>query len=200
VVAPSGIVAICENCGETIHRVLKGKVTGRHDIVFQGTVKCQKCGSVKNITQRELRPLKIPMILSWMQESEKFEIEVDRGKIFNIGDLIEIKSGKVELTSIESKGKRVQTSYAYDIDTLWAKRIDKVKVKVTIAKGGKSFSKELLATPDEEFCVGDILEFGRLKTAIQQIMVEGKTLYKGCAEASEIKRLYARAVKVKESY
>ena len=41
--APSALVLKCETCGEMPHRVLRGKIAGKDEIVFEGTVKCTKC-------------------------------------------------------------------------------------------------------------------------------------------------------------
>jgi len=186
-------MAICENCGEVLHRVIKGRLSGKRDIVFQGVVKCQTCGRISDITIRESKAVKVPVIVSWMEESQRIETELGPDVLLRIGDLLELDLGKVEVTSIESGGRRVPESYARHADTIWAKRADKVRIKVTLMKLGRGQPREIFVPPDREFCVGDLIEIGRDRAIIQQIKVEQKTLYRGCAPASAIKRIYAKA-------
>ena len=191
--APSAVMANCENCGEVLHRVIKGRLSGRRDIVFQGVVKCQTCGRISDITIRETKAVKIPVIVSWMEESERIMSEIGPDILLRIGDLLELDSGKAEVTSIESNGRRVQECYASRVDTVWAKRADIVRIKVTLMKAGRGKPKEIFVAPDREFCVGDSIEIGRDRGVIQQIRVAQRTMHRGCAPASAIKRIYAKA-------
>jgi uncharacterized Zn finger protein len=186
-------MANCENCGEVLHRVIKGKLSGRRDIVFQGVVKCQTCGKISDITIREPKALKIPVIVSWMEDSQRIETELNPDVLLRVGDLLELPSGKAEVTAIESEGRRVPECTARHIDTVWAKRVDMVRIKITLVKAGRGSPKEIFVAPDREFCVGDIIEVGRVRALIQHIRVEQKTLHRGCAPASAIKRIYAKA-------
>jgi len=186
-------MANCENCGEVLHRVIKGKLSGRRDIVFQGVVKCQTCGRISDITIREPKALKIPVIVSWMKDSQRIETEFGPDVLLRVGDLLELSSGKAEVTAIESEGRRIPECTARHIDTVWAKRADMVRIKVTLVKAGRGSPKEIFVAPDREFCVGDIIEVGRVRALIQHIRVEQKTLHRGCAPASAIKRIYAKA-------
>jgi uncharacterized Zn finger protein len=186
-------MANCENCGEVLHRVIKGKLSGRRDIVFQGVVKCQTCGRISDITIREPKALKIPVIVSWMKDSQRIETEFGPDVLLRVGDLLELSSGKAEVTAIESEGRRIPECTARHIDTVWAKRADMVRIKVTLVKAGRGSPKEIFVAPEREFCVGDIIEVGRVRALIQHIRVEQKTLHRGCALASAIKRIYAKA-------
>ena len=173
--------------------MIKGKLSGRRDIVFQGVVKCQTCGRISDITIRESKALKIPVIVSWMEDSQRIETELGPDVLLRVGDLLELSSGEVEVTAIESEGRRVPECTARHIDTVWAKRADMVRIKVTLVKAGRGSPKEIFVAPDREFCVGDIIEVGRVRALIQHIRVEQKTLHRGCAPASAIKRIYAKA-------
>ena len=197
---PTAIMATCENCGEVVHRVLKGKLSGRQEIVFEGVVKCQSCGKIRTLMLKEPKPLKIPVIISWMDKSERLETEMEPDAPLKVGELIDLESGRIEVTAIESKGRRVPSSHAREVDTLWAKRADKVRVKVTLSKSGKAWPKDIFAEPDEEFCVGDFLEIGKDKAVVQKIKIEQRTMYRGCAAAADIKRIYAAVAKVKRTY
>lgn len=198
--APSAIVATCENCGEVVHRVLKGRITGKKELVFEGVVKCPKCGKVSNLVVREPKSITIPVVVSWMAESEKLRIEMEPNRVLEVGETFELGGGKAELTAIESEGRRVPAARAEDVETLWAKRVDQVRVKVTFSKGGRARSRDVFTNPDAEICIGDLLEIGKDKAIVDRIKVAERVMYRGCAKATEIKRLYARAARARESY
>src|SRR3990172_10524966 len=75
-VAPSALVLKCETCGEMPHRVLRGKIGGKDEIVFEGTVKCTKCGRVSSVVTREPKPIEVPIIVSWLETTERTSLEV----------------------------------------------------------------------------------------------------------------------------
>ena len=186
-------MADCENCGEVLHRVIKGKLSGKRDIVFQGVVKCQTCGRISDVTIRESKPVNIPVIVSWMGESRRIAAEIGPDVLLSVGEQLALAPGKADITAIESEGRRVMESYARHIETIWAKRADMVRVKVTLLKYGRGQSKEMFVAPEREFCIGDPIEIGRDKAVVQQIKLSQRTLRRGCAPASQIRRMYARS-------
>jgi uncharacterized Zn finger protein len=105
----------------------------------------------------------------------------------------------VLITSIESKGARVKRAKARDIGTIWGKRFDKVRVPFSVSHLGKSYSDHLLAVPDEEFYIGDIMKVGKHDVVIHSIKTKDKSLHTGGAAAREIVRVYANIVR-KTSY
>ena len=188
--APSAMVAICDNCGEVMHRVLKGKISGRRETIFEGVVKCQRCGRISRLVITEPKPFKVPLILSWMEKSRRGEIEIERQGKVTVGEIMEFEGGKIQITAIESEGRRVMTSEAGQVSTLWAKKVDKVRIKVTTTRGRKSRSKEILVEPQEEFQVDDEIWLDGERSIIGKIKVHQRTLYRGSATASDIKRIY----------
>jgi uncharacterized Zn finger protein len=156
-------------------------------------VKCQTCGRISNITIRESKPVKFTVIVSWMEESQRIETELGPDVLLRVGDMLDLPSGKAEVTAIESGGRRVLEGTARHVETVWAKRADIVRIKVTLVKAGRGIPKEIFVAPDREFCIGDIIEVGRVRALIIQIRVEQKTLHRGSAPASAIKRIYAKA-------
>src|SRR2546428_5923798 len=76
VAAPSALVLKCEACGaEAPRRVLRSKIGGKDEIVFEGTVKCPNCGRVSTVVTREPKPIEIPLIVSWLDKSERTSLE-----------------------------------------------------------------------------------------------------------------------------
>ncbi|MBM4248774.1 MAG: hypothetical protein FJ149_04955 [Euryarchaeota archaeon] len=98
------------------------------------------------------------------------------------------------VTAVEVGTRRVPRAKASSIGTLWLKRHDRVKVKVSINTGRKTISRELWAAPDERFEVGDIVTAGDVKVLVHSINTGGRRLRRGSAEAATIRRLYGREV------
>lgn len=192
---PSAITLECPRCGESMHRILRGRQTSGKGDRVECTVKCSKCGGVKKTIVKRERPVSVKLIVSEEEKSKKKEIELFPSEEVAVGDRIIVNGVEIEVTSIESNGKRVSSSYVEEIDTLWTRRADKVKVRFSINKGPRTLSKEIYALPEEEFFVGDMVEIGRMKVIIHKIKCKDKMVRTGGTQASEIVRIYARAIK-----
>ncbi len=190
-----GTTLDCPRCGETIHRILKSKVSGKRAETIECVVKCSECGDVRKATIKRERPISISVIVSTEEESKREKIELLPSEEIAVEDRMIVDGLEVMVSSIESGGKRVDMAMAKDVDTLWTKRADKVKVKFSISKGPKTMSKEILAEPDEEFFVGDMVELGRMKVVIYKIKCKDRMVRKGGAPASSIVRAYAKGIK-----
>ncbi|OGS47940.1 MAG: hypothetical protein A3K68_07740 [Euryarchaeota archaeon RBG_16_68_13] len=197
--APSALVLRCETCGDVPHRVLRGKVGGKADLVFEGVVKCTKCGTVRSVVQREPRPIEVPLIVSWLETSERMSMEFAPAEVVEVGEELELGEGRIEVTAIESAGARVPAAEAKDISTVWAKRIDRVRVKFSVNKGNRTVAHDVLAAPDEEFEVGGIVDLGRDRALIHHIRTRYRTLREGSVRADEIVRMYGRVVRERTS-
>ena len=199
--APSALVLKCESCGvEGPHRVLRGKVGGKDEIVFEGVVKCSACGAIRSVTTREAKPIDVPLILSWMDRSVRQMIEMGPEEVVVVGEELPLAEGRAIVTSIESKGKRVQEANASDVSTIWARRADKVWVAFSVNMGNRTVARRVLAAPDEEFIVGDIVDLGRERVLVHRIRTGHKTLREGTVPAEEIVRVYGRLVRERVSW
>lgn len=181
------------------HRVLSGRVSGRDAFVFQGTVKCTHCGRVRAATVREAKPIEVPIIVSEEGDSERGSIELGPDELVRVGDRLEYEGHRIEVTSIQAGDRRVPASKARNIGTLWAKRMDRILVKVSLNKGSRTITREFAAAPDEEFEVGDILDLGRERVLIHRIRVGDATLRRGMARAEDIVRVYGKFVRERTS-
>lgn len=198
---PSALVLECEECGEVPHRVLSGRVGGTDAVVFQGTVKCSSCGRVRSVTVREDRPLAVPIIVSDGRESVRGTIEFGPDEVVRVGEKIDFEGGHVEVTAIDvGRERRVASSKAREVDTVWAKRADRIRVKVSVNKGNRTVTHVLEAAPDEEFEVGDIVDLGRERALIHRIHIGSRALRHGAARAEDISRMYGRLVRERTSY
>lgn len=197
---PASISVECPICKEeTLHEVLSGKMGGKSQAVMDSTVKCRQCGHVHHIVIKCEKPVEIPVIISWLTQSKKSSISLGPDEMLCVEDEIMCGDDPVLVTAIESKGARPGRAKARDIGTIWGKRFEKVRVPFSISHAGKSFSEHVLAVPDEEFFVGDIITFGRKDVVIHTIKTRGRVLKKGGAPAREIVRVYGNIVR-KSSY
>ena len=80
------------------------------------------------------------------------------------------------------------------VDTVWLKRYDKVKLKVSVNTGRRTKSLELWAAPEERFEVGDIVTAGGMKVLIHSMNTGGRKLKRGSAASKNIRRIYGREV------
>jgi uncharacterized Zn finger protein len=198
--APSALVLVCEECGETPHRVLSGRVSGTDVVVFQGTVKCSSCGRVRSVTVREDRPVEVPAIVSEGSKSERMTVEFGPDELVQVGARIEVDGHRLEVTAIEVGERRVPASKAANVRTIWVKRMDHMRVKFSVNKGSRTVVFNIDAAPDEEFEVGDIVDLGRQRAVIHKIRVGTRTLSRGAAPAEDIVRMYGRIVRERTSY
>jgi uncharacterized Zn finger protein len=190
----------CPTCKEeTLHEVLAGRVSGKNASVLDSTVKCRACGQVHHAVMKGEKPVSVPVIVSWLTESTRTSIVLGPDEVVSVDDEIMCGELPVLVTSIESKGARVELAKAGEIETIWGKRFDKVKVPFSINHHGKTYSEHLIVSPDEEFFIGDLVEVGKRDVVIHTIKIESRSLRKGSALAREIVRVYANIVR-KTSY
>lgn len=199
VAAPSALVLTCDTCGDVPHRVLRGKVAGKAEVVFEGVVRCTKCGTVRQVVRREPRPLTVPLIVSWLESTERTSMEFAPDEPVQVGEELETDDGRIEVTAIESRGARVPSAFARDVATVWAKRVDKVRVRFSVNKGNRTVAHDVLAAPDEEFGVGEIVDLGRERALVHHIRTRHRTIREGAVRADEIVRMYGRLVRERTS-
>ena len=199
--APSALVLKCEACGVVSpHRVLRGKVAGKDEIVFEGTVKCPNCGRVSSVVSREPKPTQVPLIVSWLDKSERTSLEFSPDEEVEVGQELDLGDTRIQVTAIESGGRRVDGARAKEVATIWAKRIDRVRVKFSVNKGNRTVPHEVLAAPDEEFEIGEIVDLGKDRAVVHHIRTQQRTLREGRIRADEIVRMYGRVVRERTSH
>ncbi|HHT75722.1 MAG TPA: HVO_0476 family zinc finger protein [Methanomassiliicoccaceae archaeon] len=192
---PNAVYLDCPNCDEhAVHEVLKGKL-GRKQEVLEATVKCQECGQVYVTVVREPEHIRVPIVISERGTSKKDHIELMSGDMISVDDEVYLGENHLLITAIESDGRRVQSSAVEDVDTLWAKRFDKVIVKISVNKHSRTLAAELEALPDEEFYVGDLMTVGRDNVVIHNIRSKEGTVRRGGVPARDIVRIYTKAVR-----
>jgi uncharacterized Zn finger protein len=197
--APSALVLHCDTCGDVPHRVLRGKVSGKDEVVFEGVVKCSHCGQVRSVVTREPRPIEVPIIVSFLESSERTALEFSPDERIDVGEELELGDTRLRITAIDVGGRRIQGALAREVSTLWAKRLDQVRVKFSVNKGNRTVPHDVIAAPDEEFEVGDIVDLGKERAVVHHIRTKERTLREGRVRADEIVRMYGRVVRERTS-
>jgi len=72
-------------------------------------------------------------------------------------------------------------------------------VKFSVNKGNRTVPHEVLAAPDEEFAVGEIVDLGRDRAVVHHIRTSQRTVHQGGVRADEIVRMYGRVVRERTS-
>lgn len=189
---PTAIYLECPGCKkETLHQILKSK---GQKLVLNIIAKCSECNQTHSSILKRPKSIEIPIIISNRENAERKKIKLDFDDELTIGEELIIDEIPVIITSIETE-KRVNHAKAQDIKTIWTKRYDKLKIKVSINKVDKTVSKSIFAVPDEEFFIGDILTFGRMRVVVHAIKSKEKIIKRGFVPASDIVRIYGRIVR-----
>jgi uncharacterized Zn finger protein len=192
---PNALYLDCLSCGEhAVHEVLKGRMSKKQDIM-EATVKCQECGHIYSMVVREPEVLKVPIIVSELGNSKKEEIELESGELLSLQDELYLGERHLLVTGLECGGRRVEKCDTKDVTTIWAKRFDKVIVKISINKHTRTIPTQMEAMPDEEFYVGDMMTVGKEKVVIHNIKSREGTVRRGGVPARDIVRIYTKAVR-----
>ncbi|MFB6072029.1 MAG: HVO_0476 family zinc finger protein [Halobacterium sp.] len=155
----------CPSCSpdlETVHEVL---TTGGG----QATVECTECGHVHKESFEDESTVEREVVVSQDGESFTGRTEFDPKETVYEGDefIVETEEtiAQVRVTSIEvGAEERTTRADAADVETVWTRAVDNVSVDVTVhpREGGEDASRslEIHVPGDEEFVVGETVEFG----------------------------------------
>jgi uncharacterized Zn finger protein len=181
----------CDGCGdETEHELV------RRD---KNLYRCRICGSVQVFKERDVE---VKAVISTGEFSEVGKIRLKESDVVNVGDELvveteeDLKVGMV--TAIEVGDKRVQSSEAKEIDTLWLRNIGEVDVKFSLHKGAVTTPYKLKTSGETEFEIGERITIDNLLFKITRIKtIDGKLLKRDGerAKAKDIRRIYAMFLK-----
>lgn len=192
---PNVIYLDCPSCEEhAVHEVLKGKL-GKKQETLEATVKCQECGHTYSTVVREPEVINVPIIVSALGSSKKEQIDLEAGEMISINDELFLGETHLLVTALECDGRRVEHCAVENIDTIWAKKFDKVVVKISINKHTRTIPTQIEAMPDEEFYVGDLMTVGKENVVIHNIKSKEGVVRRGGVPARDIVRIYTKAVR-----
>lgn len=193
---PSALYLKCPECKkETLHEVLKGRGSERGTTLrLTALVKCADCGTVRKVDIKEEGERPVPAILSDAGVSSRTSVMLDPSSQVELDDVLMIDGLPVLVTGIEVGTVRKTHAGAGDITTLWLKRYDKVKVRISINTGRRTVSKEIWASPEEKFEIGDVITAGDMKVLVHSISSGGRRVRRGSVTARGARRIYGREV------
>ena len=168
-------------CKHTEYEVLKKR--GRQELR-----KCNLCGEVfQTVVDKEIL-IKVTAVVSYFEQSKKILIDAVENKIFEVGELIEIKGKKYFVNHIDAKRKG-DSALAKDINTLYIIPEDiPVVLKITLRIQNGHLSLRAFSDRDEVFSKGDNITIDEHDMAIDKILATNGTT--PSAPASDIRRLY----------
>ncbi len=184
---------VCPNCGkESEHEIVSYKEV-KDGVEY--VLRCRNCGYTYRKVIKEEKMKDIKVIWSWRDKSQVKRYSTFEDDVISVGEEIRVDGINSLVTAIDSRGKRVERARAGDVDTLWVKRFDRVVVKVSVNRGERTTSHEIIASPDEEFYIGDIIDLDGHHAVIHKIKTEERFIHRGGAMAREIVRIYAKAIR-----
>ena len=189
---PGEIYFECPDCDDTtVHTVLSGNM-GKSSM--DATLKCRDCGLVRPRTIRFPKEIEVKVIVSDGSRSSSTTMTLEDDDLLTVGDEFLMDAGNlVKISALEAEGgRRVRSSRATEISTVWVTEFDVIDVKVSINDDRRTYSKTVPSSPDREFTVGDILSFDDMDCEIHSIKMTGRMLRRGSAETRNIVRIYGK--------
>ncbi len=161
-------------------------------------MRCTFCGAVHREQEtRKPVPHEVKTIVSREDKSRVCTIEFMEGEDVAVGDRLVAECGDegvgVEVTAIESDGRRMEKVPSRSAETLWAREIDRVVVRISIHDGRKTIPVEFETRGEEVFEVGEERAAGKRRFRVSHIKLrDGAVLRKEGwrTVAAKIKRIY----------
>jgi uncharacterized Zn finger protein len=186
---PASMNYLCPECGEeTLHKTLKGRRAGKKRLEL--VLKCSKCGMVRNEAMEAVRQADVRIIISRGEVSERTTARLPTDWEISVGEEFMHGDENLLVTGIEVKGAKKDSAKTSEIQTLWAKNFDRIRVKIAINRHGRTASTEIMADPDDEFTVEDEMEIDDVPVKIHSIKLKDRTIRRGSADARDIVRVY----------
>ena len=157
-----------------------------------------ECNFIHHTTITEKKLVEIPLIISNGDRSIRKSIKLHPEEELVLNQELILDDENITITSLEVGGSRKSSATVKNVNTIWGKRLDpggKVRVNISVHKGPKTMSHEIVALPDEEFFIGDILRIGRDNVALYKIKTKTKVVKYDSAVASDIVRIYGRVIR-----
>jgi len=181
----------CPSCGKRCD----------HEVVDDSrnpVVRCTTCGHThRRVPAKEEGEIAVRAIVSQEGESLVCSVTLEPAESVGTGDFLAAECGDealgVEVTSIESRGKRVKRAKGKDVSTLWTRAIDQVVVRASVHKGWVTRPVSVVCDGGEEFAVGASWTFGPVPFRITHMKLrDGRVLRREgqSAPARSVKRIY----------
>ncbi len=194
--APGSLYFQCPECDEfTLHHVIKAKFSNKKQTTLSGTAQCTECNFVHHVDLKEDKDRTVNLILSSSDTSEKTSITLPGDDELELDMEIMFGDELIKIARLEKKEKNFRHALVKDLDTIWAKKFDSLPVRVSIAHGPSTYSRKLFAAPDEEFGIGDLINFDEYRVVIKKIKDPWGMVKKGYVKARDITRIYCTMIR-----
>ncbi len=182
------VLYACPMCAEsTIHDLLGEKNIGKGVNI---RAQCTSCNSVHVIELRPPPARNIRVILSDDRTSTRSTIEVDIDEELFVRDEFGLDGKRWEITRIEIPSGDVQKAVAHEIRSLWARRTDIARVRVTFTDYDHSESEVWVVDPDDVFEADAPIETDRGTWWVRAIHSGRGRILGGKMKARKVRRLF----------
>ena len=150
----------CPICGSKTATILKTKkINSKKNTRREMLLKCDECGQVYNESIVEDKPQKYRLIISEHEDSYKTFVELIPDQKLNVGDYLQTKFGKVEITALETSERRENHAKAKDVKTIWANSKEILaRFGVSVDLHGKVASYKVETARDYKIAVNDVFK------------------------------------------
>lgn len=182
-------VAVCPKCSKmTEHDILRRTMKGNGEDLL---VRCIECSNVQNLQLRPPKSVSVKTTLSDRMDSRLALVEADEDELITRDDYFAHEEQTYKITRIEdSTSKESRKLEASKISAMWAVRVDRTIVPITMTEGERSVASSIECDPERVFSCGSIMKMDGRRWRIRALHTgKGRTL-NGKRLANEIRRIY----------
>ncbi|MHC1572292.1 MAG: HVO_0476 family zinc finger protein [Methanosarcinales archaeon] len=189
---PEILEAYCPECGDlTTHILLRG---GSNHVV-----RCRDCKTIHTITPGRERCCRLRVVVSCGETTRRCTITRRVGEEICTGDefVVEGVDGEpriVRVTSIESHERRVRCAEVGEIDTVWARDVSSVLLKISLNLGAVTKPIKYMVPGEKELVIGREERYKNIVYVVNKIKLRdgGFAWRKGRKVfAKDVKRVFA---------
>ena len=141
-----------------------------HDVLGAGkklVVRCTACQAIQQTEPpRRASTVRVKVVVSHYDLSHLSWFEAEKHELLRLGDELVVENGSTDvvgITAIElSGGVRKHEAVAESIRALWARKVDKVVVKIAVHMGKTTRSRKVAFDGEVEFVVGSEEYLGKI--------------------------------------
>jgi uncharacterized Zn finger protein len=154
-------------------------------------VRCIECSNVQNLQLRPPKSVSVKTTLSDRMDSRLALVEADEDELISRDDYFAHEEQTYKITRIEdSTSKESRKLEASKISAMWAVRVDRTIVPITMTEGERSVASSIECDPERVFSCGTIMKMDGRRWRIRALHTgKGRTL-NGKRLANEIRRIY----------
>lgn len=161
----------------------------------ENLVRCEECETVHSVQVERERLVTLKVIVSNDELSEAYLIKIPAKEVLRVGDelLVDDPAKEVVMTQIASleTDRRVSAAPAETVKTVWARATDRVPLKISVYRNGKTHPLKISVAGDELFEVGEARKAEGFRFEIVKIKLRGEG-FADVAEAKDIQRVWGR--------